>query len=175
MLPSCRNREPEAGKVTKYFGQTDTASMEPAWREENMASQAGSYFSSHCCCSSERVSFRRDVEGQYTLRHRPFQVSCGALPAVSDRWHLYCSITFLFTHLHACVCTQAHAEIRLAGRQFSPSAHIGPEAGTQVVRFGDSAITHWAISPALCTVLRHRYRDLYKSPLVCTESTFCFR
>lgn len=86
--------------------------------------------------------------------------SCsGTLPAASDRRHLYCSIIFLFTHLHACVCTPAHAEIRLAGSQFSPSAHIGPEAGTQVVRFGDSAVTHWVISPALCTVLRHRYRE----------------
>lgn len=100
MLPSCRHREPEAGKV-KFFGQSHTVSVEPAWREENTASQACSCFSSQCRCSIACV-LRRDVEGQYTLRHHPLQVSCGVLPAVfMVKLHVYLRIcTHVCAHRH---------------------------------------------------------------------------
>lgn len=110
----------------------------------------------HCVCPQERCGGTIHSSSPSS----PSFLWCSSC-SLWRKASLWLNYMFIYAFARMCVHTGTCRDLKTTRRsQFSPSAPTGPEVGTQVVRFGDSAITHWAISPALCTVLRHRYREL---------------
>lgn len=82
------------GKVNKNFGQCEACLCDSV------------LLLLFCSQSSEHVSFRRDEEGQQVLVGTFSYSSSGTFPAISDRWCLYCLVTFF----NCLTCMYVHTQ-----------------------------------------------------------------